>query len=291
MLGIVTVNYNSDHHTLNFVERLVSISDIKVVVVDNSNTLDISDLPANVEVIANEKNTGLSRAWIQAFAVLRAKADAIIFSNNDAVLGSGFIEYCKGISCDDNCIYGPVIKDLSGNIWSAGGGFSTPFYNVVHSTTVPNFINDIAEVRHLSGCIFCIPRGVFNVFDELIVTNFFFRGEEWYFNLVAERLSIKRKLLVHECVHDENGSHSRFSAKYLYFLFRAKFTFYRLAFPGFRGHLFSIIYLMFQIFIGVNRFSKKSESNTVDLYKGLLRAYTRLNDLIIEENEYSDNLS
>lgn len=292
MLGIITVNYHSEVHTNEFLKRLEGLPELKVVIVDNSGSFVLNEVSVNCVVLANDSNIGLSRAWIQAFKLLMKETDAVIFANNDAVLSRDYLEFCQRLNFRDYSLYGPIIKNNHGDIWSAGGKFQLPFYNVSHNTTdVVMGGAEMIQVDHLSGCIFCVPSGLYEVLEEMIPPNFFFRGEEWYLNLQAERLGIKRYLLNIDCVHDENGSHSRFSKKYLYFLFRAKFTFYRLGFPGVKGVCLSLVYLFFQLSYGIVRFAKKSEASYASLAINLLKAFLKLNTLTINENEFSGSIS
>lgn len=290
MLSIVTVNFYSDHHTLNFIDSIIKFKKIKIVVIDNSDTLNLFPPKENVEIIKPKQNLGLSRAWRLGFQLLKNRANTIIFSNNDAVLSAEFINYCKEIDVNKNCIYGPKIVDINGKTWSAGGKFNKPFYNVKHNSNSIDINNLETVVEHISGCIWVLPKKVFSKFHEIIPENFFFRGEEWYFNLISERIGIKKILVSHICIHDENGSHNRFSSKYLYFLFRAKWVFYTLAFNKHKAILLNYTYILFQLFIGIPRFARSSESNYFQIVLQLIKAFKLRKNLIIKEDEFSNSL-
>lgn len=291
MLGIVTVNFFSDHHTLNFLDSISKFDEIKIVIIDNSDTLNSFSSKENVEIIKPKQNLGLSRAWRLGFKHLEKKTNTIIFSNNDVVLSAEFICYCKEIDVDKNVIYGPKIIDLNGKIWSAGGKFKKPFYNVKHNSKNIETNKLETVVEHISGCIWVLPKRVFSKFYEIIPDNFFFRGEEWYFNLISERLGIKKILVNQFCIHDENGSHHRFSSKYLYFLFRAKWVFYSLAFSKNKAILLNYSYILFQLFFGIPRFARSSESNYFQILIQLLKAFKLRKKLLISEDEFSNSLS
>lgn len=290
MLGIVTVNFYSDHHTSKFIDSIIKFRKIKLVVIDNSDTLNLFPPKEIVEIIKPKQNLGLSRAWRLGFQHLKNKTETIIFSNNDAVLSAEFINYCKEIDVNRNFIYGPKIVDINGEVWSAGGKFNKPFYNVKHNTRDIDENNIETFVEHISGCIWVLPKKVFSKFHEIIPENFFFRGEEWYFNLISERIGIKKILVNHICIHDENGSHNRFSSKYLYFLFRAKWVFYNLAFNKNKALLLNYTYIFYQLFIGILKFTRNSESNYFQIVLQLKNAYKQRKNLVIKEDEFSNSL-
>lgn len=287
MLGVITVNYYSEEHTEKFVDSISDHENIEIVIIDNSNSLTPIK---NTTIIKPETNIGLSRAWKLGFNYIKNKVDVIIFSNNDAVLSTEFINYCKNIDTKKRIIFGPKIMDLKGNVWSAGGNFQKPFYNVKHSKVSKQPEQIEIKVEHLSGCIWAIPKKTFSNFNDLIVDNFFFRGEEWFMNLIAERMGIQRKLINYSCFHDENGSHERFSLKYLYFLYRAKWVFYNLSFGKTKGATLNYIYIIYQIIIGIPKFTKKSDSSYYEILNALINSHKLRNKKIITEDEFVNNL-
>lgn len=287
MVGIITVNYFSETHTRTFIKSISNYADVLIVIVDNSNSLGTLN---NATIIRPKINIGLSRAWKLGFNHIKNEVNTIIFANNDAVLSENFIDYCKNLDKSRRIIFGPKILDLFGNIWSAGGAFEKPFYNVRHQNSEPFSNQEELNVQHLSGCIWAIPKASFSDFDELVVDNFFFRGEEWYLNLIADRKGIDRILVNHPCVHDENGSHKRFSLKYLYFLYRAKWVFYKLSFSKTKGLLLNYSYIAYQVLYGIPRFSKKSDDNYFQILLILMKAYRLRNQKIIKEDEFSDSI-
>lgn len=215
---VFIVNYFSEDDTLNLVRQLFSLKDKSIInlticVYDNGSHDNRLNTDAMIDVFVEGNNIGLSAGWV----ALIEKADlypedTLIFVNNDVILDDKFFDVLyESRGFLDSSIITPAIYDLDGLCWSAGGTFKYCGILVDHSDSVLSMNPYFTD--HISGC--CIITSVENYdliggFDPI----FFFRGEEWDFNLRAKMKKIGRMVVpALRLTHKVNGSHNPSSPK------------------------------------------------------------------------------
>lgn len=115
--SVIIVNYASWPLTLGCIESLrrTGYGDFEVVVVDNDG-LKPPELPPNVLLIRNAKNTGFARACNQGIAA--STGEYVVLINPDTVVEEDFFERVEAFFGEDPQagIAGPKILDPDGNL-------------------------------------------------------------------------------------------------------------------------------------------------------------------------------
>ena len=207
------VNYFSDSETLDLVAQIRrlqkgNVTNVVVAVFNNgSNGVSIRESPL-IDCYMEDDNIGLAPAWIALERICDSRAgDVLVFLNNDVVVPGDLllkIDQYKRLLRHSIC--GPVIHDLDGNCWSAGGRFEFGGVRVIHHSSAHSEVP--ISTGHVSGCFMIMCKEIYDKvggFDA----RFFFRGEEWDFNFRAKKQAVPRYLIPSIIVvHKVNGSHN-----------------------------------------------------------------------------------
>lgn len=223
LVGII--NYFSEDHTYKCIKSFRSEfgDNCLVYVINNGGEFD----PKYADIYEEKPNIGIARSWL-LFLEEAKGFDFAIFPNNDALVTSGFQRNLFKIDPLELRIYGPVIRRPGGEVWSAGGKLTPFFRNVKHNDQ--ELKSNMLLTEHVSGCCPIFPKSTFGILNELISYKFFFRGEEWYLAFKASERQIPMYIIRDlEIIHEENGSHDRFSMSHVYYAIRAKLMYYRLS--------------------------------------------------------------
>ena len=225
MIRFVTINFNKSKLTHALVEQVASFRiPSAITVYDNSGEY----VPVGIEsVIRNSENMGIGPIWHKEITSC-SDQDVLILANNDIVLDDHFFETLTVLDIS-NAVCAPVIFDVQGKIWSAGGNFHFfPIWRVTHHEQP---INVVSRSSHLSGCVLVIvkiPHDARRALAENL-ERYCFRGEEWQLARNASNSAIDLLLIPElKVTHFENGSHDRFSPEHIYFAFRAKIQFIKI---------------------------------------------------------------
>ncbi|WP_192459590.1 glycosyltransferase family 2 protein [Musicola keenii] len=274
---ISTANYFSDQDTYDFLARLSDFSEQKTIhefsvqLFDNSasmvnlNESDYGNL--NLSIVKPKRNIGLGPTWKISLSTMNKckDYDALILVNNDTEFCDGFFdEILFAVNKNDNSIYGPYIMLEDETPWSSGGHFGLlPWIVKHHAQKRDKYDERIIETEHVSGCCLIIPRKVilknYHAFSG--VSDFFFRGEEWFLNKKLADSGVNRFLLRDAIlIHKENGSHKRFSPEHIYWAIRAKMLFikklngiqYFLSFLTYSVHVFTKGFIFYKIHSGLS---------------------------------------
>lgn len=236
---ISTANYYSNKDTIDLLKNLNEINgndpllELHVQVFDNSSSLVIDEEFTNIKysIIKPRFNLGLAPTWkISIGFAQKNDYDAVVLVNNDTEFSNDFFDVVEeNIKTDPISIYSPYIQLQDLSPWSTGGDFGLFPWIVKHYAYPKEIIKTARmETEHVSGCCIVLPKGVIQLADKKLkgLSDFFFRGEEWFLNLTFSQLKIK-KIILRDAVltHKENGSHSRFSQQHIYWAIRAKCLF------------------------------------------------------------------
>ncbi|MBU2632432.1 glycosyltransferase family 2 protein [Patescibacteria group bacterium] len=218
-IGIVTVNYNTEKDTLNFLDSLEKINSsgfsLSVVVVDNASRENFS-LPKkykkeNIKVINLNKNTGFSGGYNTGIKeVLKENVDYVLVVNNDTILDPEILINLTEVIAKDVRIgvVTPKIyfakghefhkdryskEELGKVFWFAGGYMDWANVQSVHRGVDEVDIgqyNKAEEIGFASGCCMLIRRAVLEkvgLFDD----NFFLYYEDADLNLRIKKAGYK----------------------------------------------------------------------------------------------------
>lgn len=231
-------NYHSERETRALVGDILQIKrlgtdfEIELKIVDNSMSLskgfegEYESL--DVKVITPRRNLGLGPVWQLAInSCAKQKNSALVLCNNDIrVRPDDLSDIVSSARCRPGCILSPVIRNPDESVWSAGGAFSPVPWRIKHYKARPKLGDSkLLPMQHLSGCFLMITPGALTKIEarNCHVSDFFFRGEEWYLNRYCENLEVPRFLITSASIyHSENSSHERFSPEHVYFAIRAK---------------------------------------------------------------------
>ena len=235
---ISTANYNSEKDTLELIENLeghlINNKDItlSLMIFDNSRTLTLPeyDIKSNLDinVIKPRRNIGLAPTWkVSMSYMLKSDYDCLILVNNDTEFNETFFSILsKAIREDPTNAYGAFITLPDGTPWSTGGQFGKLPWIIDHEAKSREcYPESFYQTEHLSGCCIILPKAtIVESYTNLSgLSDFFFRGEEWFLNRRLKELGIKKVILRDAIlVHKENGSHTRFSKAHIYWAIRAK---------------------------------------------------------------------
>ncbi|RJL38791.1 hypothetical protein D5078_19460 [Pectobacterium carotovorum] len=221
--------------------------------------------------------------------------DVLVLVNNDTEFDDIFFdEVAAGVEKDNSCIYGPCIYLPDNSVWSTGGDFGI-FPWVVKHYAIKDIKNyeDRIKTNHLSGCCLIIPRYIIdaNHTDFTGLSDFFFRGEEWFFNRVCTDIGINRILLRDAIlVHKENGSHDRFSHAHIYWAVRAKMLFIRKLRTLERVFSF-LTYGLHLCTKGAFFYKKNSDLSFYNIYKIIISAFSvGMRRRVIREKDFRNKL-
>lgn len=303
---ISSANYHSEADTLCFLSsvnenaRKHQHHKITVQIFDNSGTLDLLNTnysEIKVFLVKPNRNLGLAPTWKISMSTVRKNIeyDALILVNNDTEFDDVFFnKIAEEVEKDKNCIYGPCIYLPDNSVWSTGGDFGIFPWIVKHYA-----INDIKsheariKTNHLSGCCLIIPRHIIDANDKNFIglSDFFFRGEEWFFNRVCTDIGIKRILLRDAIlVHKENGSHDRFSRAHIYWAVRAKMLFIR-KLRTFERVFSFITYGLHLCTKGAFFYKKNSDLSFFNIYKIIISAFgVGMKRRVIREKDFRNNI-
>jgi GT2 family glycosyltransferase len=233
---ISTANYNSEKDTLFFLDSLNELAKknglnkYHVQIFDNSRSLTnlASYEYIKYDVISPKKNLGLAPTWrISLNFFKKNDFDLIVLINNDTQFTDNFFdELQKALDQEPLSVFSPYIVLENGKPWSTGGKFGVFPWVIKHEAKLKKeYESSLINTEHLSGCCLIIPKNVISTYPHIYrgVSDFFFRGEEWFFNKRLHDEDIKRIVLRDAIlIHRENGSHQRFSAAHIYWAIRAK---------------------------------------------------------------------
>lgn len=269
---ISTANYKSEKDTFDLIDNIKyhagkqADSSFSVLVFDNSNSiLELDDDKSiDINLIKPSRNLGLAPTWkLSMSSLVNSDFDCLILVNNDTEFSEDFFEILTdAIKKDASNAYGPFITLEDGTPWSTGGKFGKLPWIINHEAkdhcTYPV---DIYPTEHLSGCCIILPRKV--VLDNLSLlvglSDFFFRGEEWFLNKRLAELNVPRYILRDAfLVHKENGSHSRFSKAHIYWAIRAKMLYIK-KLTGF-DYVLSLVTYILHVYTKGLYFYKSSSS-------------------------------
>lgn len=294
-IKFVIANYFSDKHTLELVKQIESIekfdNTVNLNIYDNSRTLNDNFDLGEIKYYLPNRNLGLGPIWKLGWnEAIKDCDDFLILSNNDITLPQDFFRKIKAISSSDNSIYGPVILNPSGQVWSAGGSISPFLGRIRHNNKLldVDLKNTQKKVEHLSGCFLIIPRAVL-LNSRLVSSDFFFRGEEWYLNWQAGKRKIKRIVLTGlNVTHIENSSHDRFSLEHIYYAVRAKMLYGKKT-TGNNFFLWGKIYFLYLFFYNAFFYNRNSNSSIIDVYRVIFSAYNKgLSSKVIREHHVKE---
>ena len=265
------VNYFTDSDTLDLVAQIKGLPKegvTKVVVAVFNNGSNSSEIRESsfIDFYMEGENIGLAPAWIQLERGCKPKAgDVLVFLNNDIVLPNKLlIDLVRYQELFRNSVCGPVINNLHGDCWSAGGRFEFGGIRVVHNSEFRSKLP--FQTGHVSGCFMIMNKEVYNKVGEFD-DRFFFRGEEWDFNLRAKKYDVPRCIIPEiVVVHKVNGSHDPASADGVRQKNVAKKLYWEKHFPTF----FPILYSMLLAKTALTTLgSSKTVSNIRSIFRGL----------------------
>lgn len=282
---ISTANYYSNNDTIELLENLNKIAvkndslDLHVQVFDNSLSLESIDEfdQINLSIIKPRYNLGLAPTWrISIGYATKNDYDALILVNNDTEFSEDFFDVItENIRIDPFSIYSPYIQLLDLSPWSTGGDFGLfPWIIKHHAYPVDEIKQTRMETSHVSGCCIILPKPIIQLADKNLMglSDFFFRGEEWFFNLIFSQLKIKKFILKNAVLtHKENGSHSRFSKQHIYWAIRAKWLFIK-KLNGCKRTTSKMTYLAHVFTKGLFFYKKNSNLSYLDVIKEIFAA-------------------
>lgn len=283
---ISTANYNSENDTLELIKNLENHDDlissninISLLIFDNSRTfVDAYTKSAlNINIVKPRRNIGLAPTWkISMSYMLKSDYDCLILVNNDTEFNKGFFkELLKAINNDSSSAYGAFIVLPDGTPWSTGGRFGRLPWVVNHEAKCnENYDRSVYSTEHLSGCCIILPREVIeNSYNKLLgLSDFFFRGEEWFINRRFEEIGVKRFILRDAIlIHKENGSHARFSKAHIYWAIRAKMLYVK-KLAGISHYVSLLTYIVHSFSKGALFYKSHSDLSYTDLSKTILLA-------------------
>jgi len=297
---ISTANYNSEEYTKEF---LASINNFAMENKKHKYTVQVFDNSATIgnvatyeyidaHIIKPKRNIGLAPSWkISINTAKENDFDVLVLVNNDTIFSDNFFDIVSSaVENDPSSAYGPFITLENHSPWSTGGNFGFLPWIVKHeANSRGSYVHAIFETKHLSGCCIILPvqllRDNENIYKGL--SDFFFRGEEWFINKKLEMEGVNRYILRDSTlIHKENGSHSRFSEAHIYWAVRAKMLFIK-KLNGFE-HFLSLLTYSIHLFSKGLLFYKKNSSFSLNMtFCTILRAFCHgLKKSVIREFDF-----
>ncbi|MDV7106002.1 hypothetical protein R3X26_16465 [Vibrio sp. TH_r3] len=289
---ISTANYNSNEDTSLLFEQIYKKAkfenefNFELLIFDNSNSLDENgffqehDLEnLSIKILKPNRNIGLAPTWKLSFNSFLndSKYDVLILTNNDVIFTENFFENLESeISLNDGVVFGPSIYNPDNTPWSLGGSFGSLPWIVNHHNSLDIFEsspdNTQVKTEHLSGCCMFFTRKSINHSIISGLSDFFFRGEEWFLNKRLSEHNIEKRLLKNvRLIHNENGSHDRFSSAHIYWAVRAKMLYIKKM--NMKNYIVSIVtYPLHSLSKGLFFYYKNSDESLFDVFKTIIRA-------------------
>lgn len=267
----VIINFYSTESTQCLVGELIEGSrknqrEIEVCVYDNSGEYASC---YGEEVVKSRGNVGIGPIWYEELSRL-PNADYIVFANNDIHVSDDMFDTMDwGLKHSD--IITPKIVLPSGKVWSCGGAFSKYLiWKITHFNVLKSDRPYASE--HASGCFLVIKvdEHIFSIAKKNL-NRYFFRGEEWQINLNLLNHGIGKAVVPEmEIIHEENGSHDRFSAQHIYYAVRAKMLF--IVINSGKRSFDMLSYLAYLSLVGVLKYSAQSKLDLFSVYKVVYKA-------------------
>jgi len=196
MLAILTLNYNSAGHTINFLKSLEKseFKDFKIFIVNNpSNDDDLLklqcgclDSPLNTKIVYRKKNEGWGAAINDGFKKIHEEGiPYTLVVNNDATISSACIsELFSGLNSDQHIMLcGPKILNPEGGVQTVGGRLDwlVKFFGITRNNKQYGFggVYILKDNETLDDCCWLLksdimkqikyPEHIFLYFEELYI--------------------------------------------------------------------------------------------------------------------------
>lgn len=232
-VGIVLVNYNGAHDTIDCVNSIKESSYInyKVYVVDNgSNNADkqlLEKIKKDVNLIESNKNLGFSGGnnYGISFAI-EDECDYILLLNNDTIIEKNMLNHMINTiqKHSDVGVLGCRIHYFNdkNSVWFAGGKIVDFMGTTRHCMKVKS---GFEYVSFVTGCCMLIPREVIQNCGGLSERYFLYYEDADFCKKIVRngwRLAVDLDAVIY---HKVSSSTKEYSDNYFYYMIRNRFLF------------------------------------------------------------------
>jgi GT2 family glycosyltransferase len=282
LVSIITVNYNTDQVTVELLQslKLITYTNIEIIVIDNASSVDASYIAKQfpyITYIQNPVNEGFAGGNNRG--IEKAKGEIIFLLNNDTEVEPSFIEPVVDLfnSNSEIGIISPKIRYFhSKNVIQYAGGATINSFTargafIGTGETDTGQYDQPKQTWLAHGAAMAIHRKVFDKIG-LLPEVYFLYYEELDFSEHAQRAGFKIWFQPASLVlHKESMSVGKISIIKVYYQNRNRLLFIRRNIFGIKGYISRFFYSFVSVPVLMTRFLLKGRPDfSAEVWRGLI---------------------